>query len=59
MYILKKTFEFTNILQEWDNEHSANGYDPTKLLEKMAEILEKETHVYMASDPGKKLSSYL
>ena len=47
------------ILQEWDNEHSANGYDPTKLLEKMAEILEKETHVYMASDPGKKLSSYL
>ena len=27
------------------------SYDPTKFLEKLAEILEKETHVYMASDP--------
>ena len=27
------------------------SYDPTKFLENLAELLEKETNVYMASDP--------
>ena len=33
--------------------HSQQHYDPTKLLERMAEIFEKERNVYMASDPGR------
>ena len=31
--------------------HSIARYDPTNLLGRMADILEKETNVYMASDP--------
>ena len=45
--------QFQDLLKEWDSEHSQQHYDPTKLLERMAEILEKETNVYVASDPGK------
>ena len=45
--------QFQDLLKEWDSDHSQQHYDPTKLLERMAEILEKETNVYVASDPGK------
>ena len=45
--------EFQDLLKEWETEHSQQHYDPTKLLERMAEILEREANVYMASDPGK------
>ena len=44
--------KFQDLIKDWENNHSTAGYDPTKLLENMAEILEKETHIYMASDPG-------
>ena len=44
--------EFQELLKEWDTDHSQQHYDPTKLLERMAEILEREANVYMASDPG-------
>ena len=45
--------EFQDLVREWESEHSQQHYDPTKLLERMAEILERETNVYMASDPGR------
>ena len=45
--------QFQDLLKEWDSDHSQQHYDPTKLLERMAEILERETNVYMASDPGR------
>ena len=44
--------EFQDLVREWESEHSQQHYDPTNLLEKMAEILEREAGVYMASDPG-------
>jgi len=42
---------FQDLIKEWDTDHTQNGYDPTQILHKMADILEKETNVYMASDP--------
>ena len=44
--------QFQDLLKEWDSDHTQQHYDPTKLLERLAEILEKETNVYVASDPG-------
>ena len=44
--------KFQELIRNWEQEHSNNGYDPTPTLEKMAELLEKETHIYYASDPG-------
>ena len=43
---------FQDLIKEWDTDHVQNSYDPTDILHKMADILEKETNVYMASDPG-------
>eukprot|EP00092_Neocalanus_flemingeri_P098180 GFUD01125193.1.p1 GENE.GFUD01125193.1~~GFUD01125193.1.p1 ORF type:complete len:1498 (-),score=483.98 GFUD01125193.1:148-4641(-) len=42
---------FQDLIKEWDTDHVQNNYDPTEILHKMADILEKETNVYMASDP--------
>ena len=41
-----------DLIKEWDTDHIQINYDPTAILHKMADILEKETNVYMASDPG-------
>ena len=51
--------QFQDLLREWETDHIQQHYDPTSLLEGMAEILEKETNVYMASDPGRGLSKQL
>merc|ERR1719228_1777860 len=40
-----------DLIKEWDTDHTENNYDPTNILHRMADILEKETNVYMASDP--------
>ena len=45
--------EFQDLLKEWDSHHTQQHYNPTKVLERLAEILEKERNVYMASDPGR------
>jgi len=42
---------FQDLIKEWDTDHVQNGYNPTDIIHKMADILEKETNVYMASDP--------
>jgi len=42
---------FQDLIKEWDTEHVQSNYDPTTILHKMADILEKETNVFMASDP--------
>ena len=49
---LSSLSEFQELLREWEAEHGQQNYDPTSLLERMAEILEREANVYMASDPG-------
>ena len=46
------TFTIQDLIKEWDTDHVQTNYDPTAILHKMADILEKETNVYMASDPG-------
>ena len=38
------------LLKDWEESKSGGGvgYDATEVLHKMANLLEKETHVYMA-----------
>ena len=42
--------KFQSLIKEWETDPNSHNYDPTHHLEQMAEILEKETHIYMASD---------
>ena len=46
-------------MKQWDTEHTEqNHYDPTEILSRMAELLEKETHAFMARDPGQSLPDF-
>ena len=42
---------FQDILKEWEDGRSGSGFDPTELLHRLSNLLEKETNVYMARDP--------
>ena len=42
---------FQEILKEWEDGKATSGFDPTELLHRLSNLLEKETNVYMARDP--------
>ena len=43
-------------MKQWDMEHTEkNHYDPTAILSRMAELLEKETNVFKSCKPGQYL----
>ena len=42
---------FQEILKEWEDGKATAGFDPTELLHRLSNLLEKETNVYMAKDP--------
>ncbi len=42
---------FSDLLRAWEEQHNSPGFNPTDIFHQMCDILEKETRVYVASDP--------
>ncbi len=42
---------FSDLLRAWEEQHNSPEFDPTNIFHQMCDILEKETRVYVASDP--------
>lgn len=42
---------FADLLRAWEDQHTVTEFDPTEIFHQMCDILEKETRVYVASDP--------
>ncbi|CAB4067398.1 DCAF1 [Lepeophtheirus salmonis] len=43
--------EFQNIIKTWEESRTSTSFDPTDVLTKLSELLEKEHEHYAASDP--------
>jgi len=41
----------SQILRQWEEEHSSPTYDPIPILQRLADIIEIETENYMKMDP--------
>ncbi|CAG0880840.1 unnamed protein product [Darwinula stevensoni] len=42
--------ETTDLMRHWEEEHREEGYNPVPTLSRLAEIIEKETYVYLKTD---------
>ncbi|KAJ8302050.1 hypothetical protein KUTeg_021037 [Tegillarca granosa] len=51
MAALDSMTELTKILEEWNRDHTSLGLNPVSALNRLSEIIEKETEAYFKMDP--------
>ena len=50
-FLLWPLFLLQDLLHRWEDNITENSFDPAPIFHQMCDILEKETNVYIASDP--------